>query len=363
MTIHELIREIEQLAPLNYQESYDNAGLIIGNRNESLTGVLIALDVTEAVVEEAIQKKRNLILAHHPIIFKGLKKLTGSNYVERIVMKAIRHGIAIYAAHTNLDNVLKGVNHRIGQKLGLDQLQILSPRPDDLLKLVVFVPHSHADSLKQAIFEAGAGTIGKYDSCSFSAEGQGSFRAGNDANPYVGSPGKFHLEPEMRVETVLPTHRKRAVLAAMKAAHPYEEVAYDLYRLENENPLVGSGMQGTISPMSELNFLQLLKDQFGAVCIRHSQLLGKEIRKVAFCGGSGSFLIKEAIAAGADVFVTGDIKYHDFFDADNKILLVDLGHFESEQFTQELFYQLIIEKFPNIAVDLAQAGANPVFYF
>ncbi len=363
MKIKELVQHLEIIAPLAYQESYDNAGLIVGDGEEELKGIIICLDVTEQVVQEAIDQGRNMILAHHPIIFKSLKKLSGNHYVERILIKAIRNDIAIYSAHTNLDNIFEGVNKTIGEKLGLKNMRILSPMANNLRKLVVFVPGHQATEVREALFRSGAGKIGGYDSCSFNLEGLGSFRAGDQTNPFVGEKGKLHFEPEVRIETIYPAHAEAQILRAMIKAHPYEEVAYDIYPVQNINFQIGAGIIGDIDETTEHNFLAKLKSTFDTAGIRHSAFLGKKIERVAICGGSGSFLIRNAIAASADVFVSADFKYHDFFEADNKILMTDIGHFESEQFTQELFYQLIVKKFPNIAVDLTQVGKNPVYYY
>lgn len=363
MTIREIISYLESVAPPAYQESYDNAGLIIGDPDAIITSALITLDVTEEVIDEAIEVGCELIIAHHPILFKGIKRLNGNTFVERCVIKAIKNDIAIYAAHTNIDSVKGGVNSKICEKIGLTNLSILVPAKDKLLKLVTFIPEDHLDKVREAIFEAGAGEIGKYDKCSFSAEGSGTFRGGEEANPYVGEKGEFHFEKEARFETILPGHLKDKVINALLKAHPYEEVAYDLYLVENNMPEVGAGMIGELpGAENEVEFLTRLLDIFGCKAIRHTYLLGKPIRKVAVCGGSGSFLLSSAIAAGADIFVTADMKYHDFFDAEEKIIVADIGHYESEQFTKELFYEILIKKFPNFALRLSEVKTNPVLY-
>ena len=363
MTIREIISYLESVAPPAYQESYDNAGLIIGDPDTVITSALITLDVTEAIIDEAIETGCELIIAHHPVLFKGLKKLNGNTFVERCVIKAIKNDIAIYAAHTNLDSVMGGVNSKICEKIGLTNTSILSTAKAQLLKLVTFIPEDHLDNVREAVFAAGAGEIGKYDKCSFSAEGTGTFRGGEEANPYVGEKGEFHFEKEARFETILPRHLKDRVINALLKAHPYEEVAYDLYLVENSMPEIGSGMIGQLpGAENEEEFLSRLLDVFGCKAIRHTYLLGKPIRKVAVCGGSGSFLLSAAIAAGADIFVTADMKYHDFFDAEEKIVVADIGHYESEQFTKELFYEILIKKFPNFALRLSEVKTNPVLY-
>ena len=364
MKLHELTTYLESIAPLDYQEDYDNSGLIVGNGNQEITQGLISLDCTEAVVDEAIRTGSQVIISHHPIVFKGLKKFNGKTYVERVVEKAIRHNIALYAIHTNLDSVMDGVNARICQVLGLTNPRILSAKNGILKKLVTYVPLSHAATVRDALFKAGAGQIGDYSECSFNAEGTGTFKAGQDTNPYVGQPGQQHHEAETRIETIYPAHLESKILMALFLNHPYEEVAYDLYNLSNQHQQVGAGMIGELEhAISEHEFLGSLKSNLKAAVIRHTQLKGKPVKKVAVCGGSGGFLLKQAIAAGADVFVTADYKYHEFFDAEDKIVIADVGHFESEQFTQHLLYEIIQKKFSNFAVRLTEINTNPIKYF
>ena len=363
MTITEIISYLESVAPTSYQESYDNAGLIIGDPEMTVTSALITLDVTEAVIDEAIETGCELIISHHPILFKGIKKINGNTYVERCIIKAIKNDIAIYAAHTNLDSITGGVNSKICEKIGLTNVSILVPAKEQLLKLVTFIPEDHLEAVREAVFAAGAGEIGKYDKCSFSTQGLGTFRGGEEANPYVGEKGEFHFENEARFETILLGHDKNKVINALLKAHPYEEVAYDLYPLENTLSEVGSGMIGELpGAVNEIDFLTRMLEVFGCKTLRHTYLLGKPVKKVAVCGGSGSFLLSAAIAAGADVFITADMKYHQFFDAEEKIIVADVGHYESEQFTKELFYEILIKKFPNFALRLSEVKTNPVLY-
>ncbi len=354
----------ENLAPLQLQESYDNAGLIIGDYNTEINTVLVSLDVTEDVVEEAIQKKADLIVAHHPIVFSGLKKITGRNYVERTLIKAIKNNIAIYAAHTNLDSIEGGVNGKICEKIGLENCKILQPAKGQLKKLVTFIPVEHADTVREAVFTAGAGNIGNYDACGYSSRGEGTFRGNENANPFVGEKGQIHTEKEIRFETIFPGYLQGKVITALLNTHPYEEVAYDIYSLENKFNKVGMGMIGNLpKECTEKQFLQRLKTTFKTGVIKHTALKNKPVKKVAVCGGAGSFLLNQAISAGADFFVSGDFKYHQFFDAENKIVIADIGHFESEQFTKELFYELLTKNFPKFAVHLSEVNTNPVFYF
>lgn len=362
--IKAVTRYLESIAPPAYQESYDNAGLITGDPETEVTGVLVCLDSTEEVMDEAIRKNCNLVVAHHPIIFKGLKKITGRNYVERTIIKAIQNNIAIYAIHTNLDNVSSGVNLKICEILELENVQVLSPKKNVLSKLVTFIPEKDTPGVLEALHEAGAGKIGAYDHCSFSIEGKGRFKPGAGASPHIGKPGEIESVNETRIEVIFPTLQWTAVLAALNKSHPYEEVAYYLTSLDNTYQEVGSGMTGTLkSPMEPQDFLQYLKEKMAVSVIRHSQLLNKKISKVAVCGGSGSFLIQKAISGNADIFVTGDIKYHEFFDHEGKIVLADIGHYESEVYTKELLRDLLIKYFNTFAVDLSETVTNPVKYF
>ena len=363
MQISEITNYIESVAPLAYQESYDNAGLLLGQADQEVENALISLDVTEAVVDEAIAGGFRLIIAHHPLIFSGIKKLNGKNEVERCLLKAIRHDIAIYAAHTNLDSVHGGVNSKICEKLKLVNCKILSPVKNRLKKLVTFIPAEYALTVQQAVFAAGAGHTGNYDSCGFSLKGEGSFRGNEQSNPFAGRPGVLHQEQEVRFETIFPAHIQGKVISALVAAHPYEEVAYDIYPLDNELGTVGAGMIGELpEAMPETAFLQMVKQQFDCAVIRHSPLSGKNIRKVAVCGGAGSFLIRQAQSARADIFITGDLKYHQFFEAEGKLVLADIGHFESEQYTKEVFYELLTKKFPKFAIRLSAIQTNPINY-
>jgi dinuclear metal center YbgI/SA1388 family protein len=363
MTIAQIIHELETWAPLWLQEDYDNAGLLTGDKNTTVKNVLVSLDCTEAVIDEAIEHKCELIVCHHPVIFGGLKKLTGENYVQRTVIKAIKNNIAIYAIHTNLDNVANGVNKIICEKLKLTQTRILQPKTNQLCKLVVFVPREHADKVRLAMFNAGAGNIGNYSECSFNTLGEGTFKGSDATNPFVGEKNQQHKEVEIKIEVIVPNHATRLVIEAMISAHPYEEVAYDIYPLTNTWSQVGSGMTGELANHEdEKAFLQRVKNTFHAGAVRHTALLGKPVKTVAVCGGSGQFLLKSAISAGAQVFITSDFKYHQFFDAEGKVLIADIGHFESERFTIDLIGGFLKEKFNTFAVRLSGVDTNPVKY-
>lgn len=363
MKVKDITSIIEEFAPLSYQESYDNAGLIVGNHNDEVTGVLISMDCVESVVDEAIESNCNMVVSHHPIVFSGLKKFNGNNYIERVVIKAIQNNIVLYAAHTNLDNSPNGVSFKMAEKIGLKNCKVLQPKVSLLSKVVVYCPVEKSGDVRCAMFEAGAGNIGDYSDCSYNVEGYGTFKAGDNTNPHVGEIGVQHQETETRVETVVSNYKLNAVIDAMIEAHPYEEVAYDVYELKNKLNNVGSGVIGELSSEEdEKTFLTRLKNDINTSCIRHTDYLNKPVKKIALCGGSGSFLLPDAIRAGADVFITGDFKYHQFFDAENKIVIADVGHYESEQYTTELIYDILIKKIPNFAVRLSKNNTNPVNY-
>ncbi len=363
MKLIEITSFLEKTAPLSYQEDYDNSGLIVGDPNQEITEALISLDCTEEVLDEAIANGCNLIISHHPIVFRGLKKFTGKNYVERVIIKAIKNNIAIYAIHTNYDNVLHGVNSKICQQLEIDKPRILSPKNNLLKKLVTYVPEKYSEEVKDALFLSGAGNVGEYSECSFSTSGTGTFMAGEAADPFVGEKGKRHHENEVRVEMIYTSNQEREILQALHFAHPYEEVAYNLYHLDNKHPQIGSGMIGNLkTEMDETQFLIHIKNKLNVNVIRYTNLRNKPVKRVAVCGGAGSFLLQQAISAGADFFITADFKYHEFFDADKKIVIADVGHFESEQFTQQLLLEIITEKFPNFALRLTQKNTNPINY-
>jgi len=364
MKIAEIIQALEKAAPPVLQESYDNAGLITGNASWDCTGIVCTLDATEEIVAEAKELNCNLIVAHHPIVFRALKKITGRNYVEKTIINAIKNDVAIYAIHTNLDNVIEGVNNKIADKLNLKNRQILLSKENMLMKLFTFVPIDHAEKVRAAIFNAGAGFIGNYTECSFNAEGVGTFKAGENSNPFVGGKNVRHEENEIKIEVIFPSYLKNNIISALIKAHPYEEPAYDIINLSNDYGKTGSGLLGELQDeFSEVAFLLLLKNTFDLRVIRHTPLLQRPVKKIAVCGGAGSFLIDKARAAKADFYVTADVKYHEFFDANGDIVIADIGHWESEQFTIELLYEVLHAKFPNFAVLKTKKRTNPVHYF
>ena len=360
-TIKEIATALEKFAPLPLQDGYDNAGLQIGLTDAEVTGVLLCLDVTEQVIDEAAASGCNLIVSHHPLLFRPLKRITGGNYVERCVIKALSKGISIYSAHTNLDNAQGGVNHRIAQKLGLKNVRTLVPKENSLLKLVTYVPVAQADSVRKALFDAGCGNIGNYDCCSYNIEGTGTFRASEGCNPFCGNIGEIHRECEVRVETILPAYIKNRVIRALLAAHPYEEPAYDIYEILNEWSSVGSGVIGELEEATdEKGFLLHIKKTFNAGCVKHTHLRNKPIKKVALCGGAGASFAGAALSAGADIYLTGEARYHELFDGTQQMLYAIIGHYESEQYTTEIFKELISENFPQLKIKTSDICTNPI---
>ena len=361
--IKDIANALEMFAPLPLQEGFDNSGLQVGLTEAEVTGVLLCLDVTEKVVDEAIASGCNLIVSHHPLIFSPLKRITGSNYVERCVLKALSNGIAIYASHTNMDSVHGGVNYRIAQKLGLQNVRILAPKGDALLKLSVYAPVSHADAVRDALFAAGCGNIGNYGSCSYNVEGFGTFKANEGCNPFCGEVGELHRENEVRIDTVMPAYVKNKVVSALLLAHPYEEPAYDIYPLKNTWDSVGLGVVGELpEECDELQFLEELKEKFAVGCVRHTSFTGRKVKRVALCGGSGASFADAALSAGAQVYITGEARYHDLFNYDGRLLLAVIGHYESEQFTMEVFKEIINDRYPSVTVKTTTINTNPVNY-
>jgi dinuclear metal center YbgI/SA1388 family protein len=364
MKVKEIITLLEEFAPLAYAEDFDNTGLLVGDQEAKVTGILVTLDTLEAVVAEAIEKKCNLIVSFHPILFKGLKKLTGANYVQRVVQKAIKNDIHIFAIHTALDNSFEGVNAQICNTLELVHKKILIPQKQTIKKLITYAPSQAVEGIKKALFSVGGGTIGNYQECSFTSQGISTFKGNEHSNPVMGKKGVTQTFPEMTIAMTFAKHLEKRILSALLDSHPYEEVAYEITTLENTNQHIGMGMIAELqNPMDEDAFLMYLKEKMNTKCIRHSKKIHKPIKKVAVLGGSGSFAINDAIAQGADVYISSDLKYHDFYTAENKILLADIGHYESEQYTKELLHTYLTKKITNFAVVLSQINTNPISYF
>ena len=363
MKLKELTGFLDSVIPLSFQEDYDNSGLQYGLPETEISSALLTLDVTEEVINEATCTGCNLIISHHPVIFRPVKRISGNTPAEKIILKAIKQDIAIYSAHTNLDMIENGVSRKMAEKLDLSSVKVLSPLKGRLLKLVTFVPDDHLDNVRQALFNAGAGLTGNYDSCGFTVSGTGSFRGNENSNPFKGKKGEMHFEKETRFETILFSHLRSKVIKALLGAHPYEEVAYDIYPLENQNINAGLGCTGDLEDMmDETEFLKFISEVFGVRGLRHSVLRGRKIKKVALCGGSGGSLTEAAVACGADAFITADIKYHTFLDSGNNLLIADIGHYESEKFSVEILYDLIIKKFPKFALRFSEINTNPINY-
>lgn len=363
MLVKDIVNIIENQAPLALQEDYDNAGLLLGSMNQTIKGVLVCLDITEKVIDEAIMNQLDMIVSHHPLIFKGLKRISGTNDQERVIIKAIKNNIAIYAAHTNLDHIEHGVSGIIADKIGLKNRKILSPLKAKLLKLITFVPNSHADEVRTALFAAGAGEIGNYSACSYNIEGFGTFKANEEANPHVGAVGQLHREPELRIEVILPEYSKNTILEALYSSHPYEEPAYDLIPLLNVWNKVGAGMIGELEVAEETeSFIRRIKKIFGNSAIKHTKFVTDKVSRIAFCGGAGSSLLHEAFISKADIFISADFKYHEYFAAEGKLTIIDPGHYEMEHLTKELLYEIIQKKIPTFAVQISEINTNPIQY-
>ena len=361
--IKDVTNYLESIAPLALQESYDNAGLIVGDYKTEVTGVLVCLDSVEDTVDEAIAQGANLIIAHHPIVFKGLKRFNGTSYVERTVIKAIKNDIAIYAIHTNLDNVPNGVNSIIAEKLGLKNLKILIPHKEGLTKLITFCPELQSQAVLDAMFAAGAGNVGDYSNVSFQSSGNGSYQANLGANPFSGEVGKQHVEKEIKIEVIIPNHLTSKVVSALLQSHPYEEVAYDLISLQNTNNMIGGGVLGELPDDTQtMEFLKRIKTQMKAGVVRYTKVLKPTVKRVAICGGSGSFMLSAAKRAGAELFLTSDFKYHEFFDSENQLVIADIGHYESEQYTSQLLSDFLTQKFSTFAIRISAINTNPVNY-
>lgn len=363
MKIKEITSFLESWAPRSLQETYDNSGLIMGDPSDEVKSALITLDVTEAVVDEAVQSGCDLIIAHHPLIFRGIKQIGRQHWIDKCIRKAIRNDIAIYAIHTNLDNINTGVNRRIAEKIGMVDLRVLSPKPATLSKLSVFVPSQNKEELMNGLFNAGAGNVGNYDRCSFQSEGTGTFRGNESSNPSIGVQGKDERVEETRIEVLAPKHLENQILRAMKEHHPYEEVAYYLSELKNVNQEIGAGLIGSLEKETSANeFLAHLKHAMNVDTIKHTSVTSAKVRKIAVCGGSGSFLLPKAIQFGADMFISADFKYHDYFEANGEITIVDIGHYESEVYTKDLLHDELTKTFTKFAFRLSKVDTNPIKY-
>lgn len=364
MKIKEILSILEEMAPLAYAEDFDNVGLLVGNKENDATGILVCHDALEGVIEEAIANNCNLVVCFHPILFSGLKKITGKNYVERSVIKAIKNDIAIYAVHTALDNHKNGVNKIFCDALGLINTKVLIPKENFIQKLVTYTTPDNAEKLRNSLFDSGAGRIGNYDNCSFNSDGFSTYKGNENSNPVVGKKGELTQTNEIKIEVTFEKHLQSKILKALFTNHIYEEVAYEIYDIKNAHQNIGLGMIGELeTALSERDFLQMVKDKMQCGGIRHSEILDKKIKKVAVLGGSGSFAIQNAINQGADAFLTADLKYHQFYESEKQLLIADIGHFESERYTKNYIVDFLKEKITNFAIVLSQENTNPVKYF
>ncbi|WP_016989237.1 Nif3-like dinuclear metal center hexameric protein [Flavobacterium sp. ACAM 123] len=363
MKIKEILSVLEEMAPLAYAEDFDNVGLLVGDQDNEATGILVCHDALENVIDEAITKKCNLIVCFHPILFTGIKKITGKNYVERTLIKAIKNDIAIYAVHTALDNHQNGVNKIFCDALGLKNTKVLIPKQNFIRKLVTYTIPENAEKVRNALFNAGAGSIGNYEDCSFNSKGIGTYMGNENSDPQLGERFEFVETTEIKIEVTFEKHLESNLLKTLFSHHAYEEVAYEIYELQNTHQNIGLGMIGEFeTSMDEKEFLLLVKEKMLVKAIRHSSFPGKPIKKVAVLGGSGSYAIKNAILAGADAFLTADLKYHQFYEAENMLLLADIGHFESERYTKNYIVDYLRKKILNFAIILSEENTNPVKY-
>ncbi len=362
--LHQIIQLIENFAPKSYQESYDNSGLLVGEMSSEINGALLCLDITEEIIDEAVERNCNLIISHHPLVFKAIKRFSKDTYINRCLHKAIKNDIALYCCHTNIDSVRGGVSFKIAERLNLKNPKVLSPIQNDFVKLVVFAPVENYVEVADAMCEMGGGAIGNYDNCSFACDGIGTFRGNTASNPAIGNVGEITSVNERRIEVIIPRHKVVAAMQKVRSVHPYEEVGYDVYPLINSNPDVGLGVVGTLEkPMSTTDFLSFVAQRLDCKVIRHSQIIKNEISKVALCGGSGSEFVSKAISQKADIYLTADFKYHDFFVEKNLITIADIGHFEGEKYTLGIFYDIISKKMPNFAIHCTNKEQNPINYF
>lgn len=362
MQVRDLTSVIENYAPLSLQESYDNAGLICGSLDNEVSSVLLCTDVTEAVIDEAIAGNFNLIISHHPLSIQPLKNLLPDNWIKRCLIRAIKNDLNIYAAHTNMDAVPKGVSGKIADKLELTKREILK-KEGKLYSLTFYTPLREAEKVRQAVLDTGAGHIGNYSHCSFNSTGTGTFLSGKDSHPFCGEPSSLHHEEEIKTEITVPDYLLASAVKRLKEVHPYEEPVWNSVCIDNTNPLTGFGIIGELEQAVDTReFLERIKTIFHCGMIRHTALCKPQVKRIAVCGGSGAFLIRQAISAGADLYITGDIKYHDFFNTENRLILADIGHYESEQYTKEIFYELVTKKISKFAVQFSKVNTNPINY-
>ncbi len=359
-TIGDLSSALESVAPSLYAESYDNVGLLVGRSEWKCEKVLVALDITEAVVQEAIEKGVQAIVAHHPVIFGGIQRLTGEDTAQRAIELAIKHSIALLACHTNLDAIEGGVSYRMAQAISLVNVRTLQPRSGLLWNLIVYVPAESAETLLEALWEAGAGKMGAYDECAFRSHGLGSFRPKEGAHPHNGVIGERAFADEIRLELLVPEGARKKVHQCMMEHHPYEEIAHSWLKHDGVHHSVGFGAIGQWDACDWPEAVRRIKTAFGVASFRHTMPIASDYRTVAVCGGAGADLLAQAKSQQAELFITSDITYHRYFGADDRLVFIDIGHWESEQHAMELLIDIVREKFPNFAVLKSETNTNPM---
>ncbi len=368
MTCKEIIKYFEEWAPKEIAWQKDNVGLQVGSLNNKLNNILLCLELHDQVIDDAIKKNCNLIISHHPLLFQPLKKIDLQNDKNsKLIEKLIKNNITLYSAHTNLDFTKEGVSFELAKKLKLNNIDFLVHQNSNQYKLSVFVPVDFVDKVANAIFENGGGRIGEYTNCSFRTKGNGTFKGSGNSNPYLGEKNKIELVEEIKLEVLVDSWKLKKILTAIFETHPYEEVAYDIYPLANSNKNYGAGTIGELDkPMHQKQFLDYVADNLKIKNFRYSKGNNK-IKKVALCGGAGSDLVKDALNSGADAFITADLKYHTFQDANEKILLIDAGHYETEIHSLDEVKRKLshytIGKNINTKIFKYEGSTNPIFFY
>lgn len=374
MTI--LVKNIEstlsQLAPAMLKMDYDNVGLQVGDSSSKVKKILVSLNITSEVAEEAVKKKCDLIVSHHPLIFRPLKNIRAGEGNSDIIIKLVRNNISYIACHTNFDSVKQGVSFLLAEKIGLKNPKVLVTSKEirkssyiENYKLTVYVPKTHLFLLKKALAEAGAATIGEYDFCYFEQEGTGSFRPGIKATPHIGEKEKLSEITEIKLETIVPVRTVSSVIKALLQTHPYEEPAYDLYKLENDFQNYGLGAIGDLEKEVSMNeFLKIVTNKLKIDNVRFSRPENsKRIKRVAVMGGSGGDMWRKALSQGADAYLTAECDHHTFLDAKGKLFIVEATHQATEQFAVQGLTNYIKSKYANLEVVTSQEDCDPILYY
>lgn len=361
MKLKSFVKKIEKKYPLNLAYDWDNVGLLVGDNDQEINKIMVCLEANEKVINEAIENDIDLIITHHPFIFSKIKKVTTSDLKGNLIHKLIKNNISIYSMHTNFDIAFDGLNDYFAEMLELDNIKILDKtNSENLYKLAVYVPKTHLDNVRTALGNSGAGHLGNYKECSFSSEGEGRFKPCDGANPYIGETNTLESVHEVKIETIVPQKILDKVISAMIKSHPYEEVAYDLYKLENKGDSVGLGRYGKLRTQMTFKELGLiLKEKLD---IKHLRVVGdleEKVSKVAIVTGSGADMVKKAFKCGCDVLITGDMKYHDAQDTlDIGMKVIDCGHFDTEKVFADIMFEYINKEF-DIEVIKSNINLNP----